>query len=91
MPPKSAGSGGRKGERMRTRIDCCKGCTDRVADPNCHGYCEKYKHQKAEYDEAMAEIQKKQRIKGGITGQLLTVAGKVSRNRNLYHKHKRWG
>jgi len=20
----------------------CLGCTERVADPNCHGYCEKY-------------------------------------------------
>ena len=20
----------------------CYGCTERVADPNCHGYCEKY-------------------------------------------------
>ena len=23
--------------------DCpCKGCTERVADPNCHGTCERY-------------------------------------------------
>lgn len=76
---------------MRTRIVCCMGCHDRVADPNCHGYCEEYKRQKAEYEEAKAEIDKKRKIQGGVTGELLTVVAKVSRHRNLYHKHKRWG
>lgn len=28
----------------------CKGCTDRVPDPKCHGTCEKYKAWREELD-----------------------------------------
>lgn len=34
-------------------ITCCKKCTERF--PGCHGTCEKYIQQRAEYDKQKAE------------------------------------
>lgn len=56
---------------MRTKINCCHNCPDRVADPNCHGYCETYLKQKAEYDEARKKIADQKKIDGEITGTIL--------------------
>ena len=40
----------------RPKITCCNGCTERQADPNCHGFCEKYLSQKAELEKKNAEV-----------------------------------
>ena len=53
----------------RLKITCCNGCTDRVADPNCHGYCEKYLSQRAELDKSNAEMRKKQEVAWGLNEQ----------------------
>jgi len=34
----------------------CKGCKDRVAEPNCHITCERYLAEKALYDEKKKKI-----------------------------------
>jgi hypothetical protein len=53
----------------RTRIDCCNGCTERKADPNCHGFCKRYLIQKAELDESNAEIKRIQNIETNLNKQ----------------------
>ena len=58
----------------QTKIDCCYNCPDRVADPNCHGYCEKYLIQRAELDVANKERQKQSRLVQDITGTLVDGA-----------------
>ena len=75
---------------MRTKIDCCHKCPDRVADPNCHGYCEKYKRQKAEYEETKAEMDKQAKIQNGLSGQSIDGVGKATHHKNLHHKTGRW-
>lgn len=75
---------------MRLKIDCCWGCPDRQADPNCHGYCEKYKQQKAEYDETMAEKKKKEKVDKDLYSQMSDGLDKVYHHRNLHHKTGRW-
>ena len=46
------------------RITCCYQCPDRF--PGCHGSCEKYIQQKAEFDKAKAEVRKKKDIQMGL-------------------------
>lgn len=76
---------------MRTKIDCCtKDCPDRRADPNCHGYCERYLEQKAEYDRDRATIRKKAKLDSDLSGQLLEGVGRAAHKRHLYAKHKKW-
>jgi hypothetical protein len=53
----------------RTIIDCCNGCTERQADPNCHGFCKRYLIQKAELDESNAEIKRIQNIETNLNMQ----------------------
>ena len=50
------------------RITCCYQCPDRF--PGCHGSCEKYIQQKAEFDKAKAEVRKKKDIEVGLTSCL---------------------
>ena len=45
-------------------ITCCKDCADRV--PGCHGTCEKYLQQRAEYDAQKAEARKKLDVITGL-------------------------
>lgn len=75
---------------MRTKIDCCWDCPDRQADPNCHGYCERYLRQKAEYEETKAAKDQKAQVESGLSGQMLTMINKASHHRNLHSKHKKW-
>ena len=37
----------------------CKGCVERVAEPNCHGACERYKEWRAKID----DINKAERVR----------------------------
>ena len=75
---------------MRLKIDCCWGCPDRQADPNCHGYCDTYIQQKAEYDETKAAMDEQAKLKNGLAGQSINAVGKAMHNRNLHHKTGRW-
>ena len=40
----------------------CLGCKERVAEPNCHGYCEKYIAFRNELDRQNAEKYKQKQI-----------------------------
>ena len=44
---------------MRSRIECCLGCTDR--NEECHSVCEQYKKEKAELEEKKREERKRKR------------------------------
>lgn len=46
------------------KITCCKDCPDRY--PGCHGKCEKYISQRAEYDKLKEERRKKAEISQGL-------------------------
>ena len=63
-------------------IFSCKGCEERK--PGCHGSCEKYKREKAEYEERKAVFDKKRRVSDGITAQLYgsTLKAVKKRGRN---------
>ena len=71
---------------MRTRIDCCHHCPDRV--PGCHGSCEKYLTQKAELEETKAETQKRYYTNKGITGQRLDSLHRATKIRNYRSKYR---
>lgn len=72
----------------RYNITCCKDCPDRQADPNCHGFCEKYLQQKKVYEEQMAEARKKADIARGLTEQQFDSAERVNRYRNYRSKYR---
>lgn len=73
----------------RTKIDCCNGCTERQADPNCHGFCKKYLEQRAELDETLAEERKKQQISSGVTNQTYACLDKVTKRIHYRSKYRR--
>lgn len=59
-------------------ITCCKDCSNRV--PGCHGTCEKYIQQKAEYEDQKAEARKK----------LDVISGLNEARYDTIHKTTRW-
>ena len=50
-------------------FNSCKGCVAPKRHPGCHGICEDYIRDKAEYDALMETVKKKQEISHGITSQ----------------------
>lgn len=50
------------------KITCCYQCPDRF--PGCHGSCEKYIQQKADFDKVKAEARKKKDIEAGLISSL---------------------
>jgi hypothetical protein len=70
----------------RYRITCCKDCPDRY--PCCHGKCEKYIQQKAEYDAQKAESMKKFEIAAGLYEQKCNGIQKTTRYRNYRAKYR---
>lgn len=50
-------------------ISCCKGCVAPKRYPGCHGNCQEYIREKAEYDAVMRTVKKNQEISQGITNQ----------------------
>lgn len=74
---------------MRTKIDCCYKCTERQADPNCHGFCERYLTQKAELEESNAEIRKRKNTAINLAGQTCDCVSKVTKRRNYRAKYRR--
>lgn len=73
--------------QQRRIITCCKDCTDRF--PGCHGSCEKYKEQRAQYDEAKAEVMKYFNVSCGLSEQKIRSAHKVTRYRNYRSKYRK--
>lgn len=73
----------------RTRIDCCHGCTERQADPNCHGFCKRYLEQRAELDATLAEDRKIRDAQYGISNQLADCYHKVTKRTNYRSKYRR--
>jgi hypothetical protein len=61
----------------RYRITCCMGCPDRF--PGCHGTCEVYKTQRAEYEATMAEVKQKEYVRKGLDGLLLDTIERTNR------------
>lgn len=73
------------------KIDCCKpDCPDRCADPNCHGYCEKYKQQKIELEKTRAAMNEQAKIDSELRKQLFDTIGKVQGKKH-YHRKNKWG
>lgn len=47
-------------------INCCKDCVAPKRYPGCHGSCEQYIKEKAEYDHRKAEEDKRRKIEYGL-------------------------
>lgn len=62
----------------------CKGCTERT--PGCHGSCEKYKADKAEYEKLKAEHDRMKSIQSGLDQHLSREYA-----RHIKAKRKHWG
>lgn len=73
----------------RTKIDCCNGCTDRQADPNCHGFCERYLKEKAELEESNAEKAKLRNIVSGLQQQSYDCYSRVTKYIHYRSKYRK--
>lgn len=62
----------------------CRGCTERK--PGCHGSCEKYLAEKAEYDQLKQEERRKYEVEYGIIHQSIQAVEKATKRNK-----KRWG
>jgi hypothetical protein len=71
----------------RYKIECCRDCPDRF--PGCHGQCEKYRKERAEYDETMAEKKKEIDVKNGLDGFLYNSIERTNRQINYRSKFRR--
>lgn len=60
-------------------IFTCKDCGNR--HPGCHSQCEKYKKEKATYEERKAADVKRNAIQGGLTAQKNEAVRKALRRR----------
>ena len=55
----------------------CKGCTDRT--PGCHGHCERYQKEKAEWDAIKEKQNRANAIRCGLNEQTFKAIGKMQR------------
>ena len=65
----------------------CYGCKDRVADPTCHGYCEKYIAYRKECDRICEDnyrISEENRVQNELIKRRIRLAA----NGGLYRKPK---
>ena len=70
----------------RFNITCCKDCTDR--HPGCHGKCEKYIQQRADYDAQKAEARKKYDIACGLYEQRSDSIYKLTERKRYQNRYK---
>ena len=49
-------------------IKCCLGCVAPKRYPGCHGVCQEYLKEKADYESRKAEYFKEERLTGNIVG-----------------------
>lgn len=71
----------------RYKITCCKDCEDR--QPGCHGSCEKYAQEKAEYDETMTQKRKEYEIKMGLDSFLFDTIHNNTKRMHYRDKYRR--
>ena len=71
----------------RFRIECCRDCLDRF--PGCHGQCEKYKQERAEYEETMAAKRREQDLKNGLNDFLYDSIERTNKHINYRSKYRR--
>lgn len=71
----------------RFKIDCCLNCQDRIV--GCHSECERYKTQRAEYDETMAELKKKKAVRDGLNGFMYDSIERTNRQINYRSKYRK--
>lgn len=64
----------------RYKITCCKDCPNR--HPGCHGSCNKYQEQKAEYDETMSEVKEKRGVSQGLNGFMFNNIERTNKRLN---------
>ena len=69
-------------------IWCCKDCQERHYA--CHGHCEKYIQQKAEYERLKAEANHKSATKAGLDRHVITTIDRANR-RYGNRRTKGWG
>ena len=63
--------------RFGATISTCKDCKDRKV--GCHGYCERYKEERAKYDNQSANIRKIKQDNGDVSKFLISNAIKRTR------------
>lgn len=68
-------------------ITCCKDCTDR--EPGCHGICETYLKQKAEYDAQKAEARKRLDVISGLNETRCDTIYKTTKWRTYRGKYRK--
>lgn len=64
----------------RYKITCCFCCPDRI--PGCHGTCEKYKTEKAEYEATKAAQDKAKAIRTGLDASLYASVERTAKRTN---------
>ena len=68
-------------------ITCCFECPDR--HPGCHGTCEKYKQQRAEWDAKRAEQKKNQEAQRELNGFYYDSVHKNTKRNNYRSKYRK--
>jgi hypothetical protein len=71
----------------RYRITCCKDCPDRC--PGCHGKCEKYIQQRAEYDAMKEKMQGEYYTAYGLAEQRVNGIHRATKHRNYRSKYRK--
>ena len=71
----------------RFKISCCRDCPDR--HPCCHGHCEKYIQERAEYDETMAQKRKETDIRNGLNSVLYDSIERTNKYIHYRNKYRR--
>jgi len=74
-------------EQRKTDItQTCYKCPDRVADPNCHGYCEKYLQAVKEHEELKEQIKQRKRFDKEYGSFKRISVGKVKKRARQHGK-----
>lgn len=68
-------------------ITCCFDCPDR--HPGCHGTCEKYKKQRAEWDAKKVEQKKQADAKYGLNSFYFDSVHKSTKRINYRRKYRK--
>lgn len=66
---------------MRSTVSCCYQCTKRTSD--CHTYCEYYKAEVKEYNQAKAEVMKKHNMDRAIDNAMVENKRRVRKSAHV--------
>ena len=72
----------------RYKIECCYNCADR--HPCCHSSCERYKQERAEYDETIAAQKREADIQKGLKSAAYDYNYKVNKRIVYRSKYRGW-